>query len=127
MDVRKSHFCKFYLPAIVFGALILVASSIPIKPPEIERDFQIDKVFHLIEYCLFAVLVIRAFTHSNLNFLKNNELIATFIFVGLFALVDEAYQSLIPYRDSSIFDAMFDTAGGVIGSLLYKFKIKKAQ
>jgi VanZ family protein len=121
MNDSSGRFRKFYLPPILYGFLILIVSSISVKVPDLNVGFQTDKLFHMLEYYIFAVLVMRAFTHSSKINLKNNRLVLTILFIGLFGMLDEAYQSLIPNRDSSIFDAVADSAGGILGSLFYLF------
>ncbi len=124
MSDSSERFRKFYLPPILYGFLILTVSSISIKAPDLNAGFQADKLFHMLEYCVFALLVMRALSHSPEISLRNNRLILTVLFVGLFGLLDEAYQSLIPNRSSSIFDAAADSAGGILGSLFYLFKMR---
>ncbi len=121
MDNSQSQQIRFYLPPIIYGILILTVSSIPLKAPSLKLGFQIDKLLHLLEYLIFAILIIRAFKNSTVKILRDNAFLITIIFIGLYGSLDEFYQSFIPNRDSSIFDAFFDTIGGLIGSIAYLF------
>lgn len=121
MDEFSNHSVRFYLPPIIYGILILAVSSMPLKVPDIRVGFQIDKLLHLFEYCIFAILLIRAFKNSTVKTLRDNALLISIIFIGLYGWLDEFYQSFIPNRNSSIFDVLFDTIGGIIGSIPYLF------
>jgi len=122
MDRVNACFFKFYLPPILYGFLILLISSFPIRTLDLKIGFQIDKLLHLVEYCLFSVLVIRAFKNSPSRILRNNRLLLTIIFVSFYGFADEVYQSFVPNRDSSIFDFLFDSIGAVSGSLFYSVR-----
>lgn len=117
MGKSPSRIIRFYLPPVIYGILILIVSSIPLKAPNINLGFQIDKLLHLLEYFIFTILLIRAFKNSTVRTLKDNALLIDIIFIILYGSLDEFYQSFIPNRDSSIFDVLFDTIGGVIGSI----------
>ena len=98
------RFSKYHLPAILYAALILVLSSLPgLGVPQI-KIVALDKVIHFIEYAIFAVLIYRSF--SNLSDKLQGRIVVFFsmLFVVLFALFDELYQSYIPGRQSDPFD-----------------------
>jgi len=101
--------------AIAYGLIIISISSIPGRNfPDINLWTK-DKLSHLIEFMIFAVLVHRAlgieFNHSGYS-------LALTLFIGAcFGGLDELYQSLIPGRDSSLYDWYADSIGVALGAI----------
>jgi len=118
------EFSKYHLPAVLYAVLIIVLSSLPgLGVPQI-RIIALDKIIHFIEYAVFAVLIFRSF--SNISEKLQGRVIVFFsmLFVVLFALFDELYQSYIPGRSSDPFDFLFDVLGALI-IILYLFVRRK--
>ncbi|MFH2034990.1 MAG: VanZ family protein [Candidatus Zixiibacteriota bacterium] len=115
-------FVKYHLPVILYSALIITLSSIP----QLNRiDIPIlnyDKLLHFLEYAIFAFLVYRSFSHIFRNFSAIWVFLISLIFIGLFSVLDEYFQSHIPGRKSDPYDILFDTLGGVLILLLLSWR-----
>jgi len=115
------NFVLYHLPAILYAALVVTLSSIPYlgqKHPEI---FGLDKIIHFIEYALFAVLIFRSFSHISEKLKMRLVVLLSFLFVILFAVFDEYYQSHIPGRQPDMYDLIFDIFGALIILLIMGF------
>jgi VanZ family protein len=93
---------------IVFGLYliaILAASSIPGRSMPKIIILSPDKLLHLTEYFILAVL-------AYLSFKKFSKTLI--IGLILFAIMDEIWQSFIPGRWPSVFDVVADILGMMI-------------
>lgn len=79
----------------------------------------IRKAGHLSEYAVLALLSARACRTSSRVFLRSHWFWLSLIFVAAYALSDEFHQSFVPSRGASLHDSMIDTAGGLIGLVLF--------
>ncbi len=106
------RFIYYWLPVIVYGILILYISSLDVSfhRPTFTYD---DKVYHLVEYGIFAWLWFRALSVGSRGHLRRVILLIMAVMV-LFGAVDEWYQSLNPARSSDFFDFIADMLGGAI-------------
>jgi len=112
------NFLYYHLPVIIYGAAILMVSSIPhLKSPEL-RLLAADKVAHFLEYALFALLAYRSFSHLGGKTRHNLAFSLSFALLAVFALLDEFLQSWTPGRNSDTMDYLFDLLGGTL-VLLY--------
>jgi VanZ family protein len=131
-------FLKYWLPPLVWMALIFSASadahsyehsSRLLAPllrwlfPQMsektvdEMVFLARKCCHLAEYAVLALLVWRAL-HSPKNKLPAwswPKVGGTLLVVFLYAASDEFHQIFVPTRTPRIHDVVIDTAGGAIG------------
>ncbi len=134
-------FCKFWLPVLIWMALIFTASSdkhsaehssrlivpllhwlFPHMPEAQIQDIHelFRKCAHLTEYAVLALLLWRGVRKP----LKNNprawdwrEARLTLLLVMLYAATDEFHQRFVPTRTSLVSDVFIDTAGGAAGLL----------
>lgn len=106
-----SRFAKFHLPAILYAALIIVLSSIPDLGETQLEILTYDKAIHFFEYAIFAILIFRSFTHMSDRVNDRHTVYLSVLFVVLFALLDEFYQSFIPGRQPDPMDLLFDVVG----------------
>lgn len=82
--------------------------------------YVIRKLGHLTEYGILALLAARAFHTSSQRALSIHYLLASFLLVAAYALLDEYHQSFIPTRVASPYDSLIDMTGGAIAlSFLY--------
>jgi VanZ family protein len=141
----KPHvFLKFWLPVLLWMALIFTASSdshssarswnlvepilhwlFPVmSQPHIEDiHLFIRKCAHLTEYAILALLLWRAL-HVSKNKLPAwswPKVGGTLLLVFLYAATDEFHQSFVPTRTARVSDVFIDTAGGAIGLLVLWF------
>jgi VanZ family protein len=134
-------FLKYWLPALIWMALIFSASSDAnsfahssriIGPllhwlfPQMPDDTMyfivlvVRKCAHLTEYAVFALLLWRALRKP----MKNDprpwiwrEARLALLIVALYAASDEFHQSFVPTRTALVSDVFVDTAGGAAGLL----------
>ena len=95
------------------------------KPPAPKIDlFEIDKLYHLIEYSLLSFLLLRAFMNSPQKILSNDAIFFTVLAPFIFGLTDEVHQAFVPGRSSSIADWVFDSLGAVAGVFAFRLWLK---
>ena len=117
----------YHLPFIIYAALIIIISSIPhLKQPYL-RFLAVDKIAHFIEYSLFAVLTLRSFSNLSTKLTVNHSLILSFVFLAIFAVLDEFYQRYIPGRYFDIGDIAIDLFGAFLVLLLLGKKLKNVK
>jgi VanZ family protein len=109
-----SLFLRFWLPVLGYITLIFALSSVSDLPgPKLFPHM--DKAAHLAEYGILGLLVGRAFRSASPPFVTRFwfglAIIAT-ISVGM---LDEAFQSTVPGRESSRMDFTADMIGAVAG------------
>lgn len=103
--------------AILYAVVIIGLSSIPGKEFPEAAWLAHDKMIHFCEYGLFGVLVARA---VNTRVTAGSRIfLITLLVAGLFGILDESYQSIIPGRDSSVYDWIADVTGILLGSWVY--------
>jgi VanZ family protein len=110
-------------PAVVWGVLLLVLTSLPKWQP-IDLTFKFaDKVYHFIFYTILGSLVIRAFAQGELS--RTAKSIARMLLFGcLFAIADELHQHFIPGRYCDAWDAAADILGlALAGTLYYLWRV----
>ena len=140
--LQPRAFCKYWLPVLLWMALIFTASSDVHSYQHSSRFVEpllrwlfphlsesrihtihevIRKCAHLTEYALFALLLWRAFRRPA----KNNprpwnwrEARLTLLLVMLYAATDEFHQQFVSTRTSLVSDVFIDTAGGLAGLLV---------
>jgi VanZ family protein len=134
-------FLKYWLPVLIWMALIFSASSdshsyehssrfvepflhwlFPQMPEAQVKEIHllIRKCAHLTEYTVFALLLWRALRKP----VKNDprpwiwrEARLALLIVALYAASDEFHQSFVPTRTALVSDVFVDTAGGAAGLL----------
>jgi len=97
---------------ILIFSLSSLSKPIPFEPP---KFYQIDKLYHFVEYLILGVLLLNAF-HGSMN-LKKAALISC-ILAPLYAFTDELHQYFVPLRDASFFDLIADSLGSWAGVFL---------
>ena len=109
-----TRFLIYHLPVIVYAAAIIMVSSMSdLQTPEV-KFVAFDKVAHFVEYAIFAVLCYRSFANiRSLSVLPRPFLMAA-LFVSIFAVFDEYYQSFVPGRSSDVYDALADLSGALL-------------
>ena len=96
---------------LVYAVLILIVSSIPdLKTPQLGFEYQ-DKLYHLIEYSIFSVLLFFALLNSQRNFLRKNVLLISLLIGASFGILDELHQKFIPGRQADVLDFTADFVG----------------
>ena len=122
MNIEKYNFQKL---SAAFALLILGLSSIPGKHLPTELFFSWDKVYHLIEYFMFTLLVGMSYITSEVRRLRMKWIPYTLRIGLIFPILDELYQSMIPGRHSSWFDVLADLSGVTIGIMVLVYYYEK--
>jgi len=117
-------FFTHWLPWLLYAGLIFYVSGqrlpeVPVKLPDI------DKAAHFFEYGLFAFLAYRALSRINNSRFQKNIFLATMIITVLYGFSDELHQYYVPGREMAVSDFLFDSAGGIIVTLLLRLKYKQ--
>jgi len=133
-------FLKFWLPLLVWMALIFTGSSDShsyehssrfVEPflhwlfPHMtqahveETHHLIRKFGHLTEYAVLALLLWRALhaTKTNLPPWSWPKVGGTLLVVFIYAMTDEFHQIFVPARTPQVTDVLIDTCGGAIALL----------
>jgi len=113
------RFAVFQLPIICYAALIFAISSFSrIPAPDLGITFA-DKIAHFIEYGVFVILLLLAFSHppisSRVIVLYAFAVIVSIVFAGL----DEYHQKFVPGRTADLYDLAADSLGIFVGSAIH--------
>lgn len=108
--MRHKPFLRYYFPALIWAAVILVLTSYPsISVPDTGFELQ-DKVAHFGVYFILGLLTARAIVFGKkLNFRRSLSTCA--LCCCIFAALDEGHQLFIPGRSAEIGDILADFAG----------------
>lgn len=121
MEKRFRHFFIYYLPPILWMALIFKLSSgtVPSTSSVYWQDFVAKKTAHFLFFGFLAVLIYRALRGSGVNAKK--ALIYAIIFATFYGATDEFHQSFTQGREARLRDIGFDGLGSIIiTSLVHK-------
>ncbi|MCX8092030.1 MAG: VanZ family protein [Verrucomicrobiae bacterium] len=135
-------FLRYWLPALLWAALIFTASGdaqsaarssriigplvrwlFPQLPAATVEDvvFVVRKAAHVAEYAVFAWLVWRVRRRPVRNDARpwrwGDALVAWGVVI-VYAISDELHQAFVPPRQASPWDVLLDAAGGAVGLVL---------
>ena len=135
--MKVSRFVKYWMPAILWMALIFIGSTDILSAEHTSRflvpflrwldphiswaalstiQIAIRKLGHLTEYAILAGLLWRALRNGTGATMKMSILFGVVLVAcGGFAASDEFHQSFVPSRTSSAYDVMIDLCGALIG------------
>jgi len=117
---RASLFFYYWLPVLLYMALIFGASSIPGRDIPVFFPYM-DKLEHLTEYSLFGLLLGRAFRFTVGGQRGMLWALGTVVLGGLVGGMDELYQRLTPGRSSDIRDWAVDFAAVTLAVLFTQY------
>ncbi len=109
---------KFWFPLIVYSGIIFAVSSVPNLSAPLSR-YNFDKVIHMTEYSILAILWSRALKSAKPGLSGNMIWAVAVVFCFLYGASDEFHQSFVPGRSCDPFDLLADTIGGFIGGWIY--------
>lgn len=124
-STRSQRFLKYHLPAIAYAAAIIAVSSIPNLHIRKLPDLPFDKIAHVAEYAVFAILVYRSISDLRPGQAATAGWISLAL-LCLFAALDEVHQQYIPGRNMDRYDLAADVLGGTL-ALLVLVRAKKRQ
>jgi VanZ family protein len=115
------RFVLYWVPVITYAALIFALSAQPhperLLPPFLERLG--DKLLHVVEYGVLAVLCYRAFRHAWYRANALTALSLAIVAATVYGVSDEVHQAFVPSRTSDLWDIAADLAGACLGSSLW--------
>ena len=114
---------KLLIPALLWAVIIITVSSIPnLKTPSL--DFiAMDKVAHFAEYFILGLFL--AYGLNKMNIGKREVFWISACVAGLFGILDELHQLVVPGRVTDGFDMLADSIGAFAASGLFMLKIRK--
>lgn len=125
---------KYWLPLIFYMGLIFYLSSISHPSVPMKDVWNIDKIYHLIEYGMFGFLAFIAFVHTPLDILFRSQslngfrskspIIFAIVFTAFYGATDEIHQIFVPGRYASGVDWIFDVIGGFLGGFCASIVMK---
>ncbi|MBA7689010.1 hypothetical protein ES703_97502 [subsurface metagenome] len=118
-----NKFIVFWLPVLVWAGFIFWLSSIPDLKTDLEQDFLLRKIAHILEYAILCFLLIRALVKEKLS----NKKIAIYsiIFAIFYALSDEYHQTFIQGRQGSFKDIGINSVGILLMAWLWYYKSRR--
>ncbi len=114
---KIKRFIKYWIPVIFCGIIIFLISAIPASRMPNIFTYQ-DVVGHLSEYTLFGLLWIRAFKEYYPRQSFTRRLIWIFLFVLIYAILDELHQLFVPGRVAGWDDVGMDMLGLLLANLI---------
>lgn len=100
-----------WAPPIVWGAFILVLTSLPASTiPQAPYFPGADKVVHAALYAVLGALAARALARTT-----KGAIVGAFLVLALFGAADEWHQQFVPGRYQDVADWTADALGGAIG------------
>jgi len=118
-----NKFVKYWTLVIFWMAIIFILSSIPNLKTNLEQDFLLRKIAHIVEFGILTFLLFRALNQEKISFLK--KLIFSFIIALFYAFTDELHQYYVIGRHCSFVDVGIDGLGIFIFSLACYYKNRK--
>jgi len=115
---------KYKIPAILYSILIFFLSSIQQSKLPPVHLIGFDKIVHIIEYLLYGMTLMLAYSRSTSDKIIHNAFKLSLITGIIYAASDEIHQLFVPGRDFSIFDFTADAAGVLLGVYLFTKIIK---
>jgi len=101
-----TSFLKFWLPPLLWAALIFILSSIPDLAPPKEMQFRFwDKFAHTGVYGVLGALITRAWSGTNRKYVLLGSIMAGTLYV--------------PGRCSQISDLIADAVGSSLGAWIW--------
>jgi len=116
-------FLKFWLPVVIWAGVIFILSSIPNLKTNLEQDFLLRKIAHMVEFGILTFLSYRALKQEKINI--NRALIFSFVFALFYAFTDEFHQLFVRGRHGSLKDVGIDSIGILIFSLACYIKNRR--
>lgn len=87
-------------------------------------NLPLRKIMHFTEYLILSLLLLYALTKTNIK----NKYFITIIICFIYAITDEYHQTFIDGRTGQFIDVLIDTAGSILGLIIYnKLSNKKTK
>jgi VanZ family protein len=102
---------------VAYAAFIFWLSSLSSVPDPGGTVASGDKLFHLMLYFLFGLLLYLAMRSTWLSMPASHVIMFATLTVICYGMTDELHQSFVINRDPSIWDVFADGLGGFLGGL----------
>jgi len=119
---RVKNLICYWLPVLIYMALIFYLSSGPGKLPDYKIP-HLDKLGHIVLYGILGLLVFRAFRAGNPSRPAQRAVIFTLVVCVLYGLSDELHQSFVPQRQVELLDIVCDGLGALLVSWIFFIRI----
>jgi len=119
-------FLHAHFPWMLMIALITIESALTGKVL-VELAHGLDKFVHFMIFGVLGWLLMRGCSLARHEILKKGRLWWTPLAGGVFAMLDELHQALVPGRYPDVKDWLADFSGIVVFMLLYYFLKKDAK
>lgn len=108
---HAGFFVKYWLPPLLWAALIFVLSSIPSLESGLPKpwDFALRKIGHVIEYAILTVLLARALRAHGAPLRR--ALVWSALLAVVYAAGDEYHQTFVAGREGALRDVLIDGVG----------------
>lgn len=111
----------------------VISKFIDLTPSTIERtsiklsniNYYVRRNAHFFQYLILSILI--CYVAKQLKLCKSTEIFLVLFLLLLFPVADEFIQGFIHGRTSNIFDIIIDFSGGVLGLLVFNFKIRSSK
>jgi VanZ family protein len=115
-SLPRSHgFMRYQLPAVLWGVVIFVSSSLPSDSLPRISILHNDKVAHFVVFSLFCVLTHRAIRFQNrIPLVSRYALVFSVLITILYGAIDETHQFFVPGRVPSWLDLSADAASAFL-------------
>ena len=107
-----------WLPVVLYVGVIFTLSSQPHLQPPLHFA-NADKLLHLLEYGGLGLFLARALRGSMTVSRPARAATLAIVIGASLAATDEWYQSFVPGRLSSVYDALADTVGCALAQVAY--------
>lgn len=140
MVQQRARLYRYWLPPILWAAVIFAASSNALSAPNTASilamilnavlghplplsqfdmvHFLVRKAAHLGEYAIFGALVFRAIRAGREGW-NWRWALAAIVIAALYAASDEWHQSFVPSRTASAWDVLIDATGATLAQVLF--------
>ncbi len=118
MSLKSNYFWSRLFPVVFFMAFIFYMSSIPGTGLEGAPIYSIDKLYHIVEYGILSLLLLRLMTYHKV---KHPYLYAILIAFG-YGVTDEVHQLFVSGRVFSFLDMVANGVGASVILALKKIK-----
>lgn len=111
---------------VSYMLLMFIVSAIPGNTLKDKGLFEFDKLLHVIEYTLLGLFSGFAFIHpEKISRVTWADYTLAIGWGVLFAVTDELHQYFVPGRMMELNDFIADSAGILLGVLLYRYVFSK--
>ncbi len=114
----------YWLPVIIYCALIFIQSSYP-APEKLPQFSGADKLWHCLAYALMGMLFYRAFEATPIDLNDKGLLLLSIGCASIYGLSDEIHQYFVPARQASLADIGADICGSIVGVWVVRFLYRK--